>query len=82
MQDPYLDNYNDGFEKDNHGVLVDQSKHIPVGEYDYTANPVQDKRSIEEHFFHDRDEQRELARQAVHVETNTLFDLPDDYLNR
>ena len=31
MQDPYLDNYNNNFEKDHHGVLSDKTSFIPVG---------------------------------------------------
>ena len=82
MQDPYLDNYNNDFKKDNHGILQEQTKHVPVGEYDYTANKIFEKKNIEENFFYDKEEQKEMAKQAISVDTDTLFDLPEDYMNR
>jgi hypothetical protein len=82
MQDPYLGSKTDDFKNDNHGVLEDQSKMIAVGEYDYTANPISEKSVIEERFFYDNEEQRDMGKRALHVETDTLFDLPEDYMNR
>jgi len=40
------------------------------------------KKNIEENFFYDKEEQKEMAKQAISVDTDTLFDLPEDYMNR
>ncbi|EAR85534.1 hypothetical protein TTHERM_00442840 (macronuclear) [Tetrahymena thermophila SB210] len=82
MQDPYLDNYKQEFEKDNHEILQNQTKHIPVGEYDYSANAVSDKRKMDDQYFIDKQEFDDLEKKAYNLDKADIADLPDDFLNK